>query len=322
MRAGRKDHRGTAVDPGRIYAHFRAGKTLIHGGLNLTRPKPARALARQHDRPVRPPKSEVVAFLTPGRPAGSHPQRSEPMSMSSSWRERSGGRFWPTPQVRRPGDDKDSFDSLPDPVLDLSLQPGGRAVYPAQHPASRLGPKGKRVPPRDRGSRGPAYVGRTISCQQFRTSFTAAPNSGIPPYLDDRLPWGDDLENRAADRQAPPRSTPQAVTRRAPGGTGALSVGVQAGPRSSRKMAAADGIDADTKLLAVDKRRNVSMMKLTARPKVTILGNTVRPCPKPPPPPLRSASTEVPFPGRRIPARRGPKPVAAGRPATPAPRGT
>src|SRR6476646_10374113 len=27
-----------AVDPGRIYAHFRAGKTLIHGGLNLTRP--------------------------------------------------------------------------------------------------------------------------------------------------------------------------------------------------------------------------------------------------------------------------------------------
>ncbi len=36
-----------AVDPGRIYAHFRAGKTLIHGGLNLTRPN-LRALAQHH----------------------------------------------------------------------------------------------------------------------------------------------------------------------------------------------------------------------------------------------------------------------------------
>src|SRR5689334_2571854 len=34
-----------AIDPGKIYAHFRAGKTLIHGGLNLTRPN-LRALAR------------------------------------------------------------------------------------------------------------------------------------------------------------------------------------------------------------------------------------------------------------------------------------
>ena len=78
-----------AIDPGKIYAHFRAGKTLIHGGLNLTRPN-LRALARSMtDRFAA--KSEVVAFLTP---AGQQGPRTaiQPMSMSSSWKERNGGR--------------------------------------------------------------------------------------------------------------------------------------------------------------------------------------------------------------------------------------
>ena len=65
------------------------GKTLIHGGLNLTRPN-LRALARSMtDRFAA--KSEVVAFLTP---AGQQGPRTaiQPMSMSSSWKERNGGR--------------------------------------------------------------------------------------------------------------------------------------------------------------------------------------------------------------------------------------
>src|SRR5215469_1548947 len=61
-----------AIDPGKIYAHFRAGKTLIHGGLNLTRPN-LRALAASMTGRLAA-KSEVVAFLTPAgqRGAGVH----------------------------------------------------------------------------------------------------------------------------------------------------------------------------------------------------------------------------------------------------------
>src|SRR6516164_1153487 len=120
-----------AVDPGRIYAHFRSGKTLIHGGLNLTRPN-LRALARSMtDRFAA--KSEVVAFLTPAGQRGS--THSDPTDVyviqlegTKRW------QIWPTPQVRRPGDDKGSFPSLPDPILDVSLQPGDVLYVPHNTP--------------------------------------------------------------------------------------------------------------------------------------------------------------------------------------------
>ena len=80
----------TLIDCGRTsLTRQRAGKTLIHGGLNLTRPN-LRALARSMtDRFAA--TSEVVAFLTP---AGQQGPRTaiQPMSMSSSWKERNGGR--------------------------------------------------------------------------------------------------------------------------------------------------------------------------------------------------------------------------------------
>jgi len=42
--------------------------------------------------------------------------------------------IWQTPKVRRAGDDKDSFPSLPDPVLDMSLQPGDVLYIPHNTP--------------------------------------------------------------------------------------------------------------------------------------------------------------------------------------------
>src|SRR5215472_14976403 len=120
-----------AVDPGRIYAHFRAGKTLIHGGLNLTRPN-LRALARSMtDRFAA--KSEVVAFLTPaGQRGATHSDPTDVYVIQLGGTKR--WQIWPTPQVRRAGDDKDSFPSLPDPVLDMSLQPGGVLYIPHSTP--------------------------------------------------------------------------------------------------------------------------------------------------------------------------------------------
>jgi len=120
-----------AIDPGKIYAHFRAGKTLIHGGLNLTRPN-LRALARSMtDRFAA--KSEVVAFLTPaGQRGATHSDPTDVYVIQLEGTKR--WQIWPTPQVRRPGDDKDSFPSLPDPVLDLSLQPGDVLYIPHNTP--------------------------------------------------------------------------------------------------------------------------------------------------------------------------------------------
>src|SRR5262249_29294348 len=120
-----------AVDPRRIYAHFRAGKTLIHGGLNLTRPN-LRALCRSMtDRFAA--KNEAVAFLTPaGPPGGTHSDPTDVYVVQLEGTKR--WRIWPTPEVRRVGDDKDSFPSLPEPVLDVSLQPGDVLYIPHSTP--------------------------------------------------------------------------------------------------------------------------------------------------------------------------------------------
>jgi quercetin dioxygenase-like cupin family protein len=120
-----------AIDPAKVYAHFRAGKTLIHGGLNLSRPN-LRALARSMtDRFAA--KSEVVAFLTPaGQRGTTHSDPTDVYVIQLEGTKR--WQIWPTPQVRRPGDDKGSFPSLPDPVLDVSLQPGDVLYVPHNTP--------------------------------------------------------------------------------------------------------------------------------------------------------------------------------------------
>src|SRR5690349_20191656 len=163
-----------AVDPGKIYAHFRAGKTLIHGGLNLTRPN-LRTLARSMTERFAA-KSEIVAFLTPaGQRGATHSDPTDVYVIQLEGTKR--WQIWPTPQVRRPGDDKYSFPSLPDPVLDVSLQPGDVLYVPhnTPHRASAEGSVSLHVTV----VAGRA-AGRTISCRQSRTCFTTAPNSGTP----------------------------------------------------------------------------------------------------------------------------------------------
>jgi Cupin superfamily protein len=159
-----------AVDPGKIYAHFRAGKTLIHGGLNLTRPN-LRALARSMtDRFAA--KSEVVAFLTPaGQRGAAHSDPTDVYVVQLEGTKR--WQIWPTPEVRRPGDDK-QFPSLPDPVLDLSLQPGDVLYIP--HRAAAEGNVSLHLTVVAARARG-----RTISCRRSGTSSATAPDSGTPP---------------------------------------------------------------------------------------------------------------------------------------------
>ena len=118
---------GITGDPRQILSiAVMVGKTLIHGGLNLTRPN-LRALARSMtDRFAA--KSEVVTFLTPaGQQGAAHSDPTDVYVVQLEGTKR--WQIWPTPEVRRPGDDK-QFPSLPDPVFDLSLEPGDVLYIP------------------------------------------------------------------------------------------------------------------------------------------------------------------------------------------------
>ena len=274
-----------AVDPGRIYAHFRAGKTLIHGGLNLTRPN-LRTLARSMTERFAA-KSEAVAFLTPAGQRGS--THSDPTDVyviqlegTKRW------QIWPTPQVRRPGDDKDSFDSLPEPVLDLSVQPGDVLYIPysTPHRASAEGSVSLHVTvvggPR-------TWAHHLLSAVQ--DILHNGPEFWDTPYLDDTSP----------EEMAP--KIEQLISRLCMVDTAAALERAQRDGRAFRgvrqaalfqEMAAADGIDADTKLLAVESA--VTFHEVAdGSAKVTILGNTLA-MPQAAAAALRSASTAVPFP--------------------------
>ena len=274
-----------AVDPGRIYAHFRAGKTLIHGGLNLTRPN-LRGLARSMtDRFAA--KSEVVAFLTPAGQRGS--THSDPTDVyviqlegTKRW------QIWPTPQVRRPGDDKDSFDSLPDPVLDLSLQPGDVLYIPhnTPHRASAEGNVSLHVTvvagPR-------TWAHHLLSAVQ--DILHNGPEFWDTPYLDDASP--EEMVPKIEQLIGRLRAVDTAAVLARAGRDGRAFRGVQQAA-FFQEMAAADGIDADTKLLAVDGAATFHEIA-DGTAKVTILGNTVA-IPQAAAAALRSASTAVPFP--------------------------
>jgi cupin superfamily protein len=118
-----------ALAPAKVYAHFRAGKTLIHAGLNHHRPNLRRLCALLTEKFAAP--SEAVAFLTPaGKQAGG--AHSDPTDVyviqlegTKHW------RIWPTPPVRRMGEDL-SHDqaSLGEPLFDISLRPGDVLYLP------------------------------------------------------------------------------------------------------------------------------------------------------------------------------------------------
>jgi len=274
-----------AVDPGRIYAHFRAGKTLIHGGLNLTRPN-LRTLARSMTERFAA-KSEAVAFLTPAGQRGS--THSDPTDVyviqlegTKRW------QIWPTPQVRRPGDDKDSFDSLPDPVLDLSVQPGDVLYIPysTPHRASAEGSVSLHVTvvagPR-------TWAHHLMSAVQ--DILHNSPEFWDTPYLDDTSP--EELAPKIEQLIGRLRTVDTAAALERAQRDGRAFRGVQQAALF-QEMAAADGIDADTKLLAVDGAATFRE-GADGTAQVTILGNTLAMTPAAAAA-LRSASTSVPFP--------------------------
>jgi len=275
-----------AVDAGKIYAHFRAGKTLIHGGLNLTRPN-LRALARSMtDRFAA--KSEVVAFLTAaGQRGGAHSDPTDVYVVQLEGTKR--WQIWPTPPVRRVGDDKDySSATLPDPVLDLSLQPGDVLYIPygTPHRASAEGSVSLHIT---------VVAGPRTWAHHLLTAVQDILHNGPEfwdtPYLDDTSP--EEMTPKIEQLISRLRMVDTAAALERAQRDGRAFRGVQQAA-VFQEMAAADGIDADTKLLAVEGA--VTFHEVAdGSAKVTILGNTLA-MPQAAAAALRSASTAVPFP--------------------------
>jgi ribosomal protein L16 Arg81 hydroxylase len=118
-----------ALAPNKVYAHFRAGKTLIHAGLNHTRPNLRRLCAILTAKFAAP--SEAVAYLTPAGQQGAR-AHSDPSDVyviqlegTKHW------RVWATPETRRLGVDRDyTLAELGQPILDVSLRPGDVLYIP------------------------------------------------------------------------------------------------------------------------------------------------------------------------------------------------
>jgi ribosomal protein L16 Arg81 hydroxylase len=118
-----------ALEPGKVYAHFRAGKTLIHAGLNHTRPNLRRLCAMLTAKFAAP--AEAVAYLTPAGQQGAR-AHSDPSDVyviqlegTKHW------QVWATPQTRRLGVDRDyDLAELGQPLMDISLRPGDVLYVP------------------------------------------------------------------------------------------------------------------------------------------------------------------------------------------------
>jgi ribosomal protein L16 Arg81 hydroxylase len=118
-----------ALAPEKVYAHFQAGKTLIHAGLNHTRPNLRRLCAILTEKFAAP--SEAVAYLTPAGQQGAR-AHSDPSDVyviqlegTKHW------RVWATPESRRLGVDRDyDIAELGQPVMDVSLRPGDVLYVP------------------------------------------------------------------------------------------------------------------------------------------------------------------------------------------------
>ena len=274
-----------AIDPERIYAHFRAGKTLIHGGLNLTRPN-LRALAASMTGRLAA-KSEVVAFLTPtGQRGAVHSDPTDVYVVQLEGTKR--WQIWPTPQVRRPGEDKDSFPSLPEPDLDLSLQPGDVLYIP--HSTPHRAAAEESVSLHVTVVAGPrSWAHHLLSAVQ--DILHNGPEFWDIPYLDDSSP--EEMVSKIEQLIGRLRTVDTAaeLDRARRNGRSFRAVRQDA---FFQEIAEADGIDADTKLLAVDGAATFHEVA-DGTAKVTILGNTVA-MPEAAATALRSASTAVPFP--------------------------
>jgi hypothetical protein len=278
-----------AVDPEKIYAHFRAGKTLIHNELNLTRPN-LRALARSMTERLAA-KSEVVAFLTPAGQQGAsvHGDPTDVFIIQLEGTKR--WQIWPTPGVRRAGDLKYSFADLPDPVLDVSLQPGDVIYIPHNTP----------------------HCARAEGSVSLHLTVVAGPRmwsnhllSIVQDILHDGSEfWGTPyLDDPSRDQAAElTEKIEQLIGRlRRVNASAAIERARQDGrafrgvrqDKFFQEMAAIDDITTETHLLAVAGAATFHEVA-DGTAKVTILGNTVA-MPEVAAAALRSASTAEPFP--------------------------
>ena len=278
-----------AVDPEKVYAHFRAGKTLIHNELNLTRPN-LRALARSMTDWLAT-KSEVVAFLSPAGQQGAsvHGDPTDVYIIQLEGTKR--WQVWPTPQVRRAGDLKYSFADLPDPVLDVSLQPGDVIYIPhnTPHCARAEGHVSLHLT---------VVAGPRMWSEHLLSLVRDVLHDGAEfwdtPYLDDpsrdqAAAMTEKIEG-LIDRLREVDTSAEIERARA---DGRAYRGVRQG-QFFQEMAAIDDINADTHLLAVADA--ATFHEMAGGPaKVTILGNTVA-MPQAAAAALRSASTADPFP--------------------------
>jgi hypothetical protein len=274
-----------AVDPAKIYAHFRAGKTLIHGGLNHTRPN-LRALAHSMTDRIAA-KSEAVAFLTPAGQRGAvHSDPTDDYVIQLEGTKR--WQIWPVPQVRRPGEDKDSFPSLPDPDLDLTLQPGDVLYIPHSTP-HRAGAEGRVSLHLTVVAGARSWAHHLLSAVQ--DILHNGPEFWDTPYLDDASP--PEMAAKIEDLIGRLRTVDTAAELQRARRDGRSWRGVRQGV-VFQEIAAADGIDADTKLLAVEGAATFGAVA-DGTATVTILGNALA-MPEAAAAALRSASTVVPFP--------------------------
>jgi hypothetical protein len=232
-------------------------------------------------------KSEVVAFLTPaGQRGAAHSDPTDVYVVQLEGTKR--WQIWPTPQVRRAGEDKDSFPSLPDPDLDLSLQPGDVLYIPYGTP-HRAAAEG-RISLHLTVVAGPrSWAHHLLSAVQDMlhngTEFWDT------PYLDDASP--EEMAAKIEQLIGRLRTVDAAAELERARRDGRSFRGVRQ-DALFREMAAADSIDADTKLLAVGGAATFHEAA-DGTATVTILGNTVA-MPEAAAAALRSASTAVPFP--------------------------
>ena len=257
-------------------------------------------------------KSEVVAFLTPaGQRGAAHSDPTDVYVIQLEGTKR--WQIWPTPQVRRPGDDKDSFGSLPDPVLDLSVQPGDVLYIPysTPHRASAEGSVSLHVTvvagPR-------TWAHHLLAAVQ--DILHNGPEFWDTPYLDDTSP--EEMAPKIEQLIARLRTVDSAAALERAQRDGRGFRGVQQAALF-QEMAAADGIDADTKLLATDSATTFHEVA-----DGTAEGDDSRQHGRHARSRRRRAAVgehRGPVPGRRVPARRGLPPGAASRQAVPAPRG-
>ncbi|HET9974790.1 MAG TPA: cupin domain-containing protein [Streptosporangiaceae bacterium] len=230
--------------------------------------------------------SSIVAFLTPaGQRGGAHSDPTDVDVIQLEGTKR--WQIWPTPQARRPGEDT-YFDSLPDPVLDLSVQPGDVLYIPysTPHRASAEGSVSLHVTvvagPR-------SWAHHLLSAVQ--DILHNGPEFWDTPYLDGTSP--EELAPKIEQLIGRLRAVDTAAVLERAQRDGRAFRGVRQAALF-QEMAAADGIDADTKLLAVDGAATFRD-GADGTAQVTILGNTLA-MPQAAAAALRSASTSVPFP--------------------------